>query len=345
MKRSLPALAAVALAFALASCESKVDVKPAAVTSYKPYVDPDYRFSVSYPEGWVSSIASGRAVFYSATEVADAFSSFEPKGQRGGKIEVKAERGDAARVDQMIAEIREVFTKPDAVKGPEQTTVNGMPATKVTYQAELEEGGAFKAERYFIVADGIVTYLETAVIGNYNDYAAIFDEVRKTFQPGRLATAAPDTSAARRGDTTAAAPRDSIVTDPPSAEMKPFSGSTFSMSYPANFDATSNGEGAIFSGARRDSYVQVTVYPTQDVPLDKIADASKKNYGGRAASKTSVGGAPGYVFSFGKGAASGRAYYTVVGKRLFVITTTWYTPQADLYTPAYDRMIASFKGR
>jgi hypothetical protein len=182
------------------------------------------------------------------------------------------------------------------------------------------------------------------VIGNYADYKAVFDEVRKSFQPARMATATttPDTSAA--GATTPAEPRDSIVNDPPSAEMKSFSGSTFSMSYPANFDATSSGEGAIFSGARADSKVQVNVYPNKEgVALDKIVESSKKNYGGRSATATKVGGQPAYVFPFGGGTATGRAYFVASGKRLYVISTTWYSEQGALYQPAYDKMLASFK--
>jgi hypothetical protein len=348
MKRSLLALGAVVVALGLGACDAKVDTKPAAVSTYTPYTDPVLKFAVSYPEGWVSSATAGsRAIFYSSNEIAEGFSTFEPKGHRGAKIEVNATPGDAALVSQKIDELKEVFTEPNAVSAPEQTTVNGMPATKVTYKTNVEEGADITAERYFIVDGGVVTYLETAVIGNYDEYKTIFDEVRKTFQPGRQASAPVDTTA-RPGDTAArtpAPPRDSIVTEAPSAEMKTFSGPGFTMSYPSNFDATSSGEGAIFSGVRNDSKVQVNVYPTKGVELAKIADASKKNYGGRAATATNVGGKSAYVFTFGKGNASGRAYYTVAGDKLYVITTTWFTPQSDLYQPAYDKMLASFRAK
>lgn len=344
MKRSLLALGAVVVAAGLASCDAKNESKPAAVSSYKSYTDDIAHFSVSYPDGWMMSTTPGtRAIFYSSGDIADAFSTLEPAGRRGAKIEVSARQGDATLVEQMIAEIREVFTEPGAVKDPQQTTVNGMPATLVKYGGLLEEDGQFTAERYYIVADGMVTYLETAVIGSFADYGSVFDEVRKTFQPGRIAVAAvPDTVAA--GGTTPAPLRDSIVTDPPSAEMKTFSGSTFSMSYPANFDATSSGDGAIFSGARADSKVQVNVYPNNEgVALEKIVETSRKNYGGRSATPTTVGGQSAFVFPFGGGTATGRAYFVTSGKRLYVISTTWFNQQSDLYQPAFEKMVASFR--
>lgn len=342
MKRTLLALGTIVLAVGIGACNAEnKDTKPVTVSSYKEYTDRDMQFTVSYPDGWVMSIAGSRAVFYSRPEIAEGFSTFEPKGQTGGKIEVHAQPGDAALVEQNINDIRGLFTDASAVKAPTQTTVNGLPATMISYSANLG-GDVITAERYYIVTDSVMTYLETAVIGNYDDYKSVFETVRKNFQPGRRATAS-----ATPGDTAAAAPpaakTDSVVTDPPSSEMKTYSGASFSMSYPANFDATSGGDGTIFSGARADSRVQVNKYDSKGVALDQIVEASKKNYGGRAATKTTVGGQPAYVFTFGSGAASGRAYYVVSGKSLFVISTSWYTPQSDLYRPAFEKMIASFR--
>ena len=347
MKRSLVALGAVVVAAAIGACDNKsAGDKPAPVASYTEYTDPTYGFKISHPENWVATLTTGRAMYYSTELVADGFSTFEPKGQRGAKIEVHAQPGDQALADRMLADLRGVFTDPDAVKGPEQTTINGMPATKISYGATLADEGTLTAERYVVVDGGMVTYLETAVIGTYADYAPIFDNVRKSFQPARAAGGASTDTSAVAGDTSArtpVAPRDSIVTDPPSTEMKTYSGSQFTMSYPANFDGTSNADGAIFSGARADSRVQVNVYDSKGVALDQIVEASKKNYGGRAATKTTVGGKPAYVFTYGSGGATARAYYVVSGPKLFVITATWFTAQSDLYQPAFEKMIASFR--
>src|SRR5688572_6806443 len=154
MKRSLLALGALVIAASLSACDAKPDggEKPGPVKSYKEYVDPAVNFKVSYPDGWVTSITAGsRAIFYSSNEIADGFATFEPKGNHGAKIEVMAKAGDPSMVETMIGELKEVFTDPNAVKAPEQTTVNGLPATKVSYSAGLGESGTFTAERYFIV--------------------------------------------------------------------------------------------------------------------------------------------------------------------------------------------------
>jgi hypothetical protein len=349
MKQSLlKAFPVLAIAVIMAGCGGKEDSTPVTVSSYTEYSDPVLKFSVRYPEGWKQTNSQGKqVVIVSGSRVFDAFATFEPQGELGAKIEVGAQAGDDAAVDKSIQELRSTFTDASILKGPEAGTVNGMPAKKVSYSFDVSDV-KFTVERYYVVKDGMMTYLETGVLGNFAKYATVFDSVRASFHPAQ-----PLQPVVTQVDTTGGAvqPKDTDLVEPPSAEMKSYSGSHFSISYPSNFEQGSAGAGGalasvMFSGARNDSYFQVDVIDPKGLDLDKIAEQNKKAYGGRAASPTSVGGQKGYVFSYNPGKnVTSRAYFTMVNNKLYRITMNWFTPQANLYQDAFQKALGSFKAK
>jgi hypothetical protein len=347
MKQTFLMLVAIASVVAV-GCSTKEESKPVTVTSYKDYKDGKYNFMVRYPDGWTVAAQPGsRALFYSSQEIVDGFSNMEPKGNRGARIDVMAMDGGDAERDKSIEDLKGLFNDPNVVKAPESTTLNGMPATKVSYTFDLDNT-KFTADRYYVEHDSVVTYIETAVIGNYNDYASVFKQVLASFEPGKRASSAMTSDTTHRpGDTTKKAMRDSIVTEPPSAEMKTYSGAAFTMSYPANFDPTSRSATSVdFGGARGDSRVVVDALgDTKGVTLDKIAEENKSKYGGRAASAGTVAGQKAYVFAYGRGDVDARAYFFMANGKLYRITTSWFKPQQNLYAPAFEKMLASFKAK
>jgi len=343
MKRILSIiLPAIALATVVGGCGGdKNESKPVTVTGYTDYSDPVLKFAVRYPQGWAASPQQGvLAAFYSSSQLYDGFTRFEPKGERGAKILVGAVLGGEQAMDSAIIELKDKTFEPGVVKGPEATTLNGMTAKKLSYSFPLDET-TFTAERWYVVNGDVVSYIETAVIGNYADYAAVFDSARASFHPGMVAAAPAPT------DTTTAV-RDSIVTDPPSATMKSYNGQGYGISYPENFEASSAGAGGAkastrFMGARVDSYVQIDVIDPQGVTLDKIVADNKPRYGGRTASATTVGGQKAFVFSYSGGKdVSSRAYFLLGKGNLYRITMNWYKPQENLYQPAFEKMLSSF---
>lgn len=344
MKRSLLALVPViSLAAVIGGCNGKKG-EPVAVKSYADYTDGILKFSVRYPADWAKGVQPGsQAVFYSTQAVAESFSKFEPVGD-GAKIDVHAMVGGQEAMDKSVAELKETFTDPSVIKSTEQTTLNGNPATKISYGFDVKDT-KFTAERWYVVKDGAVTYLETATFGDYAAYAAVFDSVRASFKPAMVAARPAST------DTAAGAVRDSQVVEIPSAEMKTYSGAQFSISYPGNFTPDTRGgkrlASVAFVGTRLDSYFQVDVDKAPEgTTLDAVADANKKAFGGRAGSKTTVGGQPAYVFNYsGAKDVTSRAYITMAGGKIYQITVNWYTPQAANYQPAFEKAIASFKAK
>jgi len=346
MKRSLLALIPVlTLAVAVAACGGKKESGPVAAKSFAQYTDEFLKFGVRYPSDWKAGVSAGsQAVFYSNAAAADGFIRYEPNKQRGAKIDVHAVKGGQEDLNKSIAELKDPFTDPKVFKEPEQVTLNGLPATKISYSFEVEDT-KFTAERYYVMKDSVVSYLETAVIGDYNDYAAIFDTARASFQPGMVTSVAP------RVDSNGTVTRiDSDLVEPPAATMKTYSGPQFSIEYPSNFNpGTSRAGGALasmnFAGARNDSYFQVDVIDPKGIELDKIVDQNKKNYGGKAPSATTVGGQKGYVFNYGGKDVGSKAYFVIANSKLYRITVNWFRAQQASYLPAFDKAVASFKAK
>lgn len=348
MKRSLLALIpALSIAVGIAGCGDKQKAEgPVTVNSYAEYTDEPLKFSVRYPSDWAKGIQSGsQAVFYSSQAISDGFTQFTPNGQQGAKVHVFAMVGGEAEMQTSINDLKGQFIDASVVKAPEQTTLAGNPATKIRYEFDVDDT-RFTAERYYVVKDGAVSYLETGVIGDYGSYAAVFDTARASFRPAAVAQRPTVT------DTTGgAAPVDTQLVEAPAADMKAYSNNFFSIQHPTNFSPGSARAGGtlastIFSGARNDSYYQVDVIEPKGMELSAIVEQNKRNYGGRAASAAKVGNQSGYVFSYSGGKdVSSRAYFALANGRLYRITVNWYTPQQSLYQPAFDKALASFQAK
>ncbi len=348
MKRSLLALVpALAVALVVGGCNGKKEEGPVSVSSYAEYNDEILKFSVRYPSDWAKGLQPGsQAAFYSTQAIGEAFSNFEPKGQRGAKVHVVAMVGGAPEMQASVNELKGLFNDPSVLTGPEQVSMNGTSATKYRYEFEVEDT-RFTAERYYVQGDGAVTYLETAVIGDYASYAAVFDTARASFRPASVAQRTPDTVTVPGGSS--AMPADTQLVDAPAADSKAYSGQHFSIQYPSNFSPTTSQAGGSlsstsFAGARNDSYFQVDVINPKGAELAAIVEQNKRNYGGRAASPGSVGNQKGFVFSYNGGKdVTSRAYFAMANGKLYRITMNWYTPQQELYQAAFQKALASFQ--
>jgi hypothetical protein len=339
MKRSSLALLPLLLTLILIGGCGSSDSGPVVAKGYEPFTDEIMKFTVRHPTEWSKATAAGTAIFYSSSTLSEAFQrSFDPNGQTGAKIEVRAMLGGADAQKSSIDSLKATFTDASVIKSTEQVQLNGMPATKITY-GFLVGNLEFKAERFYVVKETAVTYLETAVFGNYANYAGIFDSARASFKPAEVSK-----RSASPGDTSAAAVD---LKAPPSEEMKSYGGSHFSISYPANFNPSTSSGGKLasmrFIGDRVDSYYQVDVFEST-ADLQQIVDANKQKFG--SASPKSLGGTPAFVFNYsgGKDVAS-RVYFARAGNKLYQITVNWFKPQADVYLPAFEKALASFKAK
>lgn len=336
MKKIL-VLVLLVLASIISACKKDAP-KPETVSSYTEYSDPSLKFGVKYPKGWAQAVDPGKvAMFYSSEKIQSGFTDFDPQGERGAKIMVGSMIGGDAELQTSIEGMKSVFTDPNVFKNEGITTLNGMSATKVSYAFDVEDT-KFKAERYYVIKDSVITYLETGVIGNYDDYKVIFDEVQKAFVTGSIAKAA---AVVTTNDSANAKPAD--LTEPPSTTLKSFSSPNFTIQHPANFSPTNGNKGTVtFTGARNDCSIQIDILDPKGIALDKIVEQNKKAYKS-AASATKVGNLPGFVFNYngGKNVAS-KAYFAMNGVKLYRITVNYFIPQKDNYLPVFEKCISTF---
>lgn len=329
-------LSTVAFIAFFSACKKSEAPKPEAVSDYVEYNDAVLNFGTKYPKGWAQAIEQGKmAVFYSSPKIQSGFSEFDPQGERGAKIMVGAMKGGEAEMQNSIEGLKSVFTDPNVFKNEGQTTVNGMPATKISYSFEVEDTKV-TAERFYVIKDSVVSFIETGVIGNFDDYKAIFDEANKAFKLG-----AEKVVVAASNDTASKKPVDLV--EPPSATFKDYAGASYSIQYPSNFGANAASKGGVtISGARNDCSIIVDMLEAKGVTLDKIVEQNKKAYKS-AASATKVGNQQGYVFQYNGGKnVSSRAYFTMKGDKLYRITLNYFTPQKDSYLPAFEKCVSSF---
>ncbi len=346
MKHSLLTLVlAAVLVMLMTACGGSEDSGPVTVESYKDYSDPALSFSISYPEGWPQSVKVGhQANFYTTSRMSDAFYDYNVvEGETGARIWVTSIEGGEETLPMTIDTLKRMFTDPSVIKSTEETTLNGMPATKITYGFEVAE--PFHAERYYVVHDSMITYLDFGVFGNFENYSAVFDKVKSSFKPAERPKAmVADTASSGE-------PVDSQLVAPPSSTLKTYSGSHFSIGYPDNFEASTSSAGGamasvMFSGERRDSKYQVDVIDPKGVALEKIGEQFKPSFGGRNPQSASVAGNKALLFSYSPGrGVTRRVYLTISNGKLYRIIMDWFSEQDELYNPVFQKALGTFKAK
>jgi len=190
---------------------------------------------------------------------------------------------------------------------------------------------------YFAEQDSVITIVTLASFGNnFGDYTKEFEEILASVKLAKRPVERPKVDT-----TTPTGP------EPPSDTLVPYSGKFFAMKIPSNFEgqkAEGSGLGSVnIVGSRLDCNIQVDVFDAaKQKNLDKIIDQNKGNYGGQAATATTLAGAKAKYFSYNPtGNISSRAYFCLSGDKLFRITVNWYKPEQSVYLPIFEKCLAS----
>ncbi len=209
-----------------------------------------------------------------------------------------------------------------------------MPAKKITYRDTMPDQQELNGERYYVVNDGVTSYIDFAVIGTFDAYRAVFDSVLATFKPGHAAPPAV-------GDVAESAP---ATPEPPSTTMTTLSRSGFSISYPDNFKVESSSGAVQLVGPDGTSSTAISVKDASHMSLDQVAERYKKTFGSGASA--TVGGNAGRRYAYSpRSDVSGRIYMTVANNKVYMITQTWLKANASAYQPVFEKMIASFNAK
>lgn len=342
MKNSLKLFMFIALVpFFISACGEKIEYTP--VEGLETYTDNSTEFSIQYPKNWVKTELKGeRIAVYSTSAGANRFNKYDSDGLPAARIDLKAVTLDSATTLDKVFEDSKIFAA-ETYSTPENITIDGTAARKLSYQFELQDG-PFKGEMYIAAKDdGMATVLKFEAFANgFEEYSKTFGDILASVK--LAVTPAPVSSVP---DTVF----EEVEAEPASATLKVFNGQGFSINIPENFDTERTGKKDViyttkFIGLRRgDCDIQVDVLDaSEQSDLNKIVEDSRKLYGNAAPKASTIGGNTAKMLQYKPTSNHGRkVYFTVNDKKLYQITVTWFVPEQKDYLPIFDKCVQSFK--
>jgi hypothetical protein len=326
----------IAALFVIVSCGKQAeDMTPVQPGETEVFKDQVYKFSFKAPKNWVVESSPGlRTIYYSTQASQTRFQKFT-EGDMGAKIEVGVK--SPSTTEQSVADFR------DALEGvtysePEQTTLGGAPAMKITFH-QGDEDDAYIGYRIFAQKDSVVTYFEAATFGKQRmaKYKPVFDMAEGSVTLGYVLklTGKLDSS-------TIATLKEEAK---PSDRLSTYNGSGWTMQYPDNFNVRVTGKNITFEGAWKGATIVVDMF---DMPegndLAKFADEnSKKTYKGAPVSNGTVSGKQAKVINYSMVAGVGsRAYFVANGGKVYRITINWPKELESSFLSSFEKSVNTF---
>jgi hypothetical protein len=336
-KLSLSLLSLLAV-LAIASCkkndEDMTPVQPGETVTYKDLI---YRFSFKAPKAWAAESVPGKQTFYYSTPASQTRFQKFTEGDYGARVGVGASEHSTKEI---AAENFKGSMEGVNFGAPENTTLGGLPAIKVAYSFNDEDG--LNGFRIFADKDSLVTYFDAATFGEkrMKKYAPIFDLAEKSVQPAFVLKVVG-------GKIDSASMSAMMEQMKPSQNFSTYEGSGFSIQYPDNFHASAMNGGVLIKGEREDAMVRVDANTVEKgIDLNKYVDENaKKTYRGANAQNTSIGGQTAKMISYGSSGATARAYFVMAGQKVYRITVSWPNELEASFRPALEKAVQSFKAK
>jgi len=323
-------ITALPVVLLLASCGGEQKPAPVAVGEMEDYRDPVIGFHVGVPKGWIRNVEVGRARFYNAIEVDKKY--LDPTGVAPLGVEVAIDAIKTPEPADRVKQIRDEIKAMNFQLGPEEAvTIGGLSGSKITYSGNYGKKNIVRGYHIWLVGDSIAYDLNFSGFGgNEGAYAAVFDTMLKSFEPGRPREKEADISL-------------------PSENFMPGDTKFFSYEYPENFNFTNPPKGSFeFSqelrGYRQDCSIRFDVFGAKGLNVEKVFDQNKGKYRAKSTGKLTIGGQPAMYVAYSPAAqVESRAYFVVKNDKAFRFTTNWYKPQEEAYGVAYQKVLNSVK--
>lgn len=321
------------VALLVISCGEDNKVKAPEINGFEKYKDEVTSMELQYPKGWVKATEPGsRFASYSSKEARIEFlnigRTLSEEDVPGAKFDVMTiEKKDTVKMEDFINN-HKIFD-PAIYSAPQTVTIDGVPATKLTYSFDYKVTKYF-GEMYVVTKDTkLVTVIYFEVIGDaYETLKPKFQEILKSFKVG------VQPSKEKKVITKEA--------DPPSSTFKAAKGNGFSIQIPDNFRMSGSGNSFTISGDRRgDCVVSISIQDAKGNSLDKILEQNAKL---GSFSKTSLGGTPAGVANYkSKADLDSKIYFAVKDGKIYKVFSTYYKPEANNYKAAFTKMVNSIK--
>lgn len=329
---------ALFIALIFSACDS--GPKPVEITTLTEYKDDIAKFSISYPENWVSTRQQGeRFIVFSSNDAKPRFNQYDPFGFPGAMIDVYVTRLSEERTEDSVIARAKRFG--DDYYKTSSITVDGVEGKRLDYGFELS-GGEFKGV-FIIASKDNMTYTTLKIEAFDGSWSKYEDDFNKIISSLRLAE-----TRQKKQDTL------TVVEEIPfpSEKLVQQKGTGFTISIPDNFYLgkanTANLIAAYnYIGDRRgDCNIAIDVLDgSQTQELKKAATELASRYpGSPSVSATKIGGLDGFSMNWNpRRDVKGRVYFAKKNDRIFRISINWFTPEEKNYLPIFEKSIASLK--
>jgi hypothetical protein len=343
---ALPASALMLLMMA-AGCGQK-SKGPEPITGLKSYTDTVTQFKLQYPDNWqIVQKSAGRSFFaYPSKEAQESFKRIYASpaeiNNSAAQIAVILQPLRGRVLDSVVFDNMADMVSDTIYKEKKSITIDGQPGYMLRYSYPLADG-LYEGEKYISIKDtSFVTVVEfSAFSSSFAQYKPKFDEILRS-----VVLASNPVEKKQSTDTLV----QNSEPAPPSATLRTVNGTGFSISVPDNFSGKrTQNQGTLYSssyqGDRLDCTIQVDVFDaSKQNKLAKIVEDNKSKYRATSAEKTTLGGVDAYFmnYSFVKDVQS-RVYFAIKGDKMYRVTMNWFTPKKDVYLPAFEKCVATFK--
>jgi hypothetical protein len=331
-------LFALVLCFVLSACES--GPKPVEITELTNYTDELIKFSIEYPENWVTTRQPGeRFVVFSSNDAKSRFIKYDSEGFPGAMIDVYSTKVDETRTEDDLVQRAQIFSAEFYKES--NITVDGVQGKRFDYTFPLQDGD-FKGIIVIASKDQITytTLKMESFAGSWKIYEDNFNKIISTLKLAETPQ--------RRQDTL------TVIEDLPfpSENLVQKQGDGFSISIPDNFDrgrsaATNVIASYNYLGDRRgDCNIQVDVLDgSQTSDFKKAATELASRYpNSPTVAGVKIGGTDGFVMNWRPSKdVKGRVYFAKKGDKIFRISLNWFAPEESNYLPIFEKSIASIK--
>ena len=334
MRSFLKTLFVIVFSLLIYSCTEAP--KPIEITGLENHVNPQYKFSIDYPENWESQEQVNGLAVFSIPTAKKRFAKYDALGMPIAKLQVRVLELDSGQTIDSVIVGRQIFG-PDYYEKPVELTIDNTKAYSIKYGFELNDG-IFGGIMYVALKDSAcATIVQFESFGNSFDfYKSKIDSIVRDMT---LASTPPPRS---EGDTL-------YVTEElplPSSKLIKKSGKGYSIKIPDNFSATKESSTSMkYEGTRRgDSYIRVEVLDaSKSKNLKKIANQNAKAVGSTA-KETRLSGQKSFIVEYNASKEiKRRMYYTIKGDKLYRIVMDWFVGEEKDYLPVFEKSVKTFK--
>ena len=323
----------------ISSCGKKVEAPK--IEKWATHDDPYMEFKIDYPDGWLVSADPKKLDIYSGQEVANSFYelknglpiSGDPKG-------IEIEFGSTKFIDAKVGTV-EAFrdlekANWEGIEFANEKTISMGKENGVEFTISAKLPDAKLSVREIIVArDSVFYFLKLSGLNDYFEvYSSVFEQIIGSVKLPRAKL--------KSGD-------DDVVK--PSKDLAKYSDDYFEFSYPDNFEKSSpalKGKTIYainFMGYRQDCTFQLDVMPAEKLDVEKVFNQNKGRFPNikSEGSVTIDGNAAKFLNYSPVAKVDQRVYFTVKNDKVYRIILTWFTPMANDFKPAFEKVVSTIK--